>query len=121
MEHYEIMEQIGRVAFGAVILVHHKSENKKAELIKRNQMGFISPRRKLRLVRKYHQVGPRNFATRRDSRSRDLGGNDSEWRFEIYHSLGICLMKSFLVHGRRLEWLVKNLLTVNLGKEIMRL
>ncbi|KAL4379154.1 hypothetical protein GQ457_02G022720 [Hibiscus cannabinus] len=29
MEHYEIMDYISRGAFGAAILVHHKSENKK--------------------------------------------------------------------------------------------
>ena len=29
MDHYEIMEQIGRGAFGAAILAHHKSEKEK--------------------------------------------------------------------------------------------
>lgn len=32
MGHYEIMEQIGRGAFGAAILVNHKLERKKYEL-----------------------------------------------------------------------------------------
>ncbi|KAK8663877.1 hypothetical protein V6N13_083682 [Hibiscus sabdariffa] len=87
MEHYEIMEQIGCVAFGAVILVHHKFENKKyvlKKIILVQQTSVARDRlikKKQRLVRKYHQVGPRNFATRRDSSSMDwdikLNGRNS--------------------------------------------
>nr|GLL49561.1 serine/threonine-protein kinase Nek6-like isoform X5 [Ipomoea trifida] len=34
MDQYDIMEQIGRVAFGAAILVHHRQEKKKYVLKK---------------------------------------------------------------------------------------
>lgn len=33
MDHYDIMEQIGRGAFGAAILVHHRQEKKKYQSV----------------------------------------------------------------------------------------
>ena len=39
MDHYEVMEQIGRGAFGAAILVNHKIEKKKYDA-----RGFKIPR-----------------------------------------------------------------------------
>ncbi|KAM0828677.1 hypothetical protein ACQ4PT_067384 [Festuca glaucescens] len=46
MDQYDIMEQIGRGAFGAAILVNHKIEMKKAELMKKAN-GTYFPEEKL--------------------------------------------------------------------------
>jgi hypothetical protein len=40
MDQYEIMEQIGRGAFGAVILVNHKIEKKKYDIAPIHQLDF---------------------------------------------------------------------------------